>query len=479
MPKRGLDMLNKKTTAPRHKGVFAARALRVVLLTVTLIALIAGVIPGHNAGVAHAMAVTPSCKELVVFEGGNVNSYVKQFAGVKDAKHFLNDAGKMLSLLIQLDGLYSQIGYGPLGYVFIQTAHDAPEKCSNELLFKRLKGEDCCSRGILQDGKAALLLSGYFQERNKQMYLLTSVKFLRKGTAETVSIPSRTAGGQIDFIAKLPDTAVSFAPRKFTDQQLREVAGNYSDVMSVRDQPWDNSPSRRIGPFDIDEFSYYVVEIRPDWLKIKPLRSGLPSGWVKVPHDIGGLGLRELLPELYFMDAAALYLQTRIDGANYSPERYNRHLEKFESLMSDFEKRMQGAGDLRALGLLKSMHAILLMERSGSRISTEEMKRVSSAAAQAAELLPTSSEARLLSALTGFAKTTKPDNASFSNAASALEKELLQVLSTDPSNVYVKADLEQLWRLRSSSDKSNWQTKKLTTLRERFLKDKEILQLVK
>lgn len=81
-----------------------------------------------------------------------------------------------------------------------------------------------------------------------------------------------------------------------------------------------------------------------------------------MPHDIGGLGLRELLPELYFMDAAAQYPQTRTDGADYYPERYNRHLEKFESLMSDFERRTQGAGYMRAPGLLRSMHAVLFTE---------------------------------------------------------------------------------------------------------------------
>lgn len=471
-------MLNKKMTVPcRHKGIFVTRSLRVALLT--LIAFIAGEIVSHNAGTAHAGAIAPSCKELVVFEGGNVNNYVKQFAGVKDTNPFLNDAGKMLSLLIQLDGLYSQIGYGSLGYVYIQTAHDDPRTCSNELLFKRLMGEECCSSGRLQKGKAAILLSGYFQKEKSQVYLLTSVEFLRKGIAETVSIPSLMPGGQIDFIAELPDTTVSFAPRKFTEQQLRQVANNYSDVMYVRDEPRAEAPARKIEPFNIDGFSYYVAEVKPDWLKIRSLRPALPYGWVKVPHDIGGLGLRELLPELYFMDAAALYLQTRIDGVNYSPERYNRHLEKFEGLMRDFERRTQGAGDLRALGLLKSMHAILLMERSGSKITEEEMKHIASVAAEAAELLPTSSEAQLLAALTRFAETVQPDSASFSHTASALEKDLLQVLSTDPANVYVKADLEQLWRLRNSNDKSNWQTKKLTTLRERFLTDKKVLQLVK
>ena len=306
-------MLSKPTTIFNClKGILVAQQVRFVLLTLVVLLAVNGV--RHNAGVAHAGAIARSCKDLIVFAGANVNNYVKQFAGVTDPDLPLGQAGKMMALLIQLDGLYSQIGYGPLGYVYIKTADGNPEECLNELIIKRLLGEECCSSSLLGKGRSAILLSGHFQRVKDQIYLLTSVEFFRNGIDEIVSIPSREAGdGKISFVANLPDTAVSFAPRKFTKKQLDRVAHYYSDVMDVREEPDVNLKAKKIDPFAIDGFSYYIEEKRSDdWLKIKSFKHGLPSGWVRVPDDIGGRGLRDLLPELYFMEATALYLQTRI-----------------------------------------------------------------------------------------------------------------------------------------------------------------------
>lgn len=472
-------MLRKRTTLPiRHKGIFVTSLMLFIILP--MFVLCSGTVICLDAGIAHAGAMTSSCKKLIVFEGGNVNNYVKQFAGVTDPYLPLDQAGKMLSLLIQLDGLYSQIGYGPLGYVYIKTAGGDPYTCSNEMILRRIMGEKCCSKGKLQEGRAALLLSGQFQRVKNQIYLLTSVEFLRKGISETARIPSGMLREKKNsFIVQLPDTAVSFAPRKFTRQQLYQVANAYSDVMYIRDKPNINAKLEKIDPFDIDGFSYYIEEVRQDWLKIRSYSSKLPSGWVKVPHDIGGLGLRVLLPELYFMDATAVYLQTRIAGMDFSSNRYARHLEKFEILMRAFEKRIHRPSDRRALGLLNSMHAMLMLERPGSKITKSEMTRISTAAAEAAELLPTSSQARSMAALTRFAAMIRFGDVPFSGVASSLEKDLLRVMSTDPANVYVKANLEQLWRLRINYDNSNWQTDKLTALRKRFLQDDRVQQLVR
>ncbi len=464
----------------RHKDIFIVRLVRFVLLP--LFILFAGNAISHNAGTALAGGITRSCDSLIVFEGANVNNYIKQFSGVTDSRSSFDEAGKMLALLVQLDGLYSQIGYGSLGYVYIKTDGDDSPSCSNKQILERIKGERCCSSGKLQDGKAALLLSGHFQRVKDRIYLLTSVEFLRKEMEETVSVPSFAAENtQTSFITQMPRVTVSFTPRKFTRQQLDQVANDYSDIMYVRRKPSLDEQPFKLEPFDVDGFSYYIEEVKTDWIKIRSYGYRLPSGWVKVPHDIGGLGLRELLPELYFMDATAVYLQTRIAGPALSPKRYNRHLKKFESLMKKFAERIQGTGDRRALGFLKSMYAALLLERPGPGLTKKEIKQISTVAAEAADLLPTSSQARSLAALTRFASMSRTDVSSFPVSASTLEKDLLQVLSADPANIYVKSNLEQLWRLRTVKDtsKSNWQNKKLTALRARFLGDAKVRKLIR
>ena len=469
----------KRTRYPlRREGAFAGPLARSVLLP--WFVFIAAVVFGYDAETADGGGMTRSCRELIVFEGANVNNYVKQFAGVTDPELPLDRTGRMLALLVQLDGLYSQIGYGPLGYVYVKTGEDDPRTCTNELILKRVMGEECCSGGELQEGRAALLLSGHFQRAEDQIYLLTSVEFLRKGTDETVGVPSQVPGeDQIDFIAQLPRSAVSFAPRKFSKEQLLQVADAYSEVMYVREAPSDDARARKIEPFDIDGFSYYIEEVRQGWLKIRSYRGGLPSGWVRVPEDIGGLGLRELLPELYYMDAAAVYLQTRIGGRDLSPARRARHLKKFESLLRAFAERTRGPGDRRALGLLKSMHATLMLERPGPKITEKELKRIAHVAAEAADLLPTSTEARALAALSRFAVSIQSGDSSFSRIAPRLEQDLLEVLSTDPANAYVKANLEKLWRLRTTNDRGIWKTEKLSALRERFLRDRGVQQLLR
>ncbi len=463
----------RQTEHPEKKYCFYFAFVRLLLASVLLL-LLCNVVFQHT-GTAHAGAMTRSCKELILFENGNVNNYVKQFAGVTDPRLPLDKAGKMLALLVQLDGLYSQIGYGSLGYIYIKIRD--PQSCTNELVFKRLMGKACCSSGKLQKGKAALIFGGNFQRVKNQIYLLTDIEFLRRSVNEAVKIHTGIPGTDwASFIAPLPDTRISFTPRKFTKQQLEQVAHAYSDVMDVRNDRDMNSLPRKISPFDIDGFSYYIKEIQDGWLNIRSFSHQLPSGWVKVPQDIDGRGLREFLPELYFMDATALYLQTRIGSISFSSSRYERYLEKFESLMGEFEKRIQGSGDRRALGLMKSMYAALLLEKPGSK-SKKDMTRISTIAAEASDLLPTSSAAMSLAALIQFVAMIPSEG--LSHASSGLEKDLLQALSADPSNIYIKANLERLWQLRTSHDKSNWQNSKLISLRERFQKDSRIEQLLR
>ena len=162
----------------------------------------------------------------------------------------------------------------------------------------------------------------------------------------------------------------------------------------------------------------------------------------------------------------------------FSSERYKRHLLKFKSLEGEFAKRIQGAGDRRALGILKSMHAVLMLERKGADINAEEMMRISELSAEAAELLPTSSAAQSLADLTRFTAEHLRDGKSFSINAPELEKNLLQVLSTDPANIHVKTSLEMLWRLRLSYGDNNWQTKKLNVLRDRFRADENVQRVI-
>jgi len=124
------------------------------------------------------------------------------------------------------------------------------------------------------------------------------------------------------------------------------------------------------------------------------------------------------------------------------------------------------------------MHAMIMLEAPAELPARGSMEKVSKVASEAAELLPTSSEARSMASLLRFATSIQVEGKSFSSAGPILERELLEVLSRDPENVYVKGNLENLWRLRSDIDGNDWQTEKMLSLRERFLKDERVRKLL-
>lgn len=415
------------------------------------------------------------CKHILSFKGAYVNNYVKEFEGVSTLKvpEKLQKSGNQLSQLIQLDGLYSQIGYGPLGYVFIDTSMSSAELCTNKILLKRINNE-------LVDERGALLLSGNFQQVNDQIYLLTQLDFLRRGLNETVSLAIPNSTKNEAFIVQLPMTSISFSPRKFTKVQMSDVFNAYKKYMQVRKSP---SPTAKIKKLNISKrkgFAYSVDEVRNDWLRLSSRSPGFPDGWVEVPRNIGELGLRDLLPELYFVDAVAAYLQIRvgIQQKKISRKSYSSKLKRFESLLNNFAVRAKGDNDRRALGLLQTLQIALILDNPELEFDKQTVSTIEKLAKQAAIAYPTSREARSLMVLTKYISAVhKGEN--IENAIVTLENDLLKIISSEPQNIYAKANLERLWRVRQTLDKEDWQTEKIAALRERFKNDQQIKQLLK
>lgn len=414
------------------------------------------------------------CKHILSFRGAYVNNYVKEFEGVSTLKvpEKLQKSGNQLSQLIQLDGLYSQIGYGPLGYVFIDTSKSSPKSCANENLLKNINDE-------LVDKRGALLLSGNFQQVNDQIYLLTQLDFLRKGLDETISLAIPNSTKNEAFIVQLPMSSISFSPRKFSEVQMFDVFKAYEKYMQVRKSP---SPTAKIKQLNISKrkgFAYSVEEVRDGWLKLKSRSPGFPSGWIEVPGNIGELGLRDLLPELYFVDAVAVYLQIRvgIQQQKISIKSYSNKLKRFESLLNKFSARAKGVNDRRALGLLQTLQIALILDNPEFIFDKQTVNKIENLTKQAAIAYPTSRETRSLMVLTKYISTIHKDEKT-ENAIVTLENELLKIISSDPLNSYAKANLERLWRVRQTQDKKDWQTDKIIALRERFKNDQKVKRLL-
>ena len=442
----------------QHKGDSIPGIIVVLLLAVLF------VFYGTEVNAA-SMSV---CRNPKVFESANINNYVKEFSGVTqfELPEIAAKTGHMLAHLVQLDGLYSQIGYGPVGYVFVRTDLEGPHECANENIINGVERR-------LKKGHGYSLLSGHFEQINEEVYLLTTISFGRKYIEELIKFTYEVDANILaEFEAKLPNTKISFSPRHFTQEQLLGVLHEYQKHMNIWRNPGDSTPLHNIDPSELQEFAYSIEEVQPQWFKIRSYTGALPSGWMQIPEKIGKLGLRDLVPELYFMDAVAMYAQIRV---NPDDELYMHRLLRFEELLAEFTEHSQGVGDRHALGILKSMHVALLAENPDGA-SAEASDRIAGISREAAELVPTNRDITTLAALAEFLKASRESEQTRTRALAQLEKGLLTLLSTDPGNDYIKANLERVWRLPRSNE--SWETNSIKSLRQRFSENADVQALL-
>jgi hypothetical protein len=451
------------------------------LQTLTRVVMVASFLLLTASGVL-AGALQSDCEHPIVFRGANLNNYVKQFTGISDPGLPIAEAGQTLALMIQFEGLYSQLGYGPLGYIHVNLPDGEVESCSDELLLARVTGRERGAEEVLKNGSAAMVLSGSFELAGEEIYLISRAEFLRQKRDESVQVPLPTAwAADTALLARLPMRAVTFSPRIFTAEQINTIAEAYlSREVTLYGEPDGSSWSESIDIHEIDGFSYSILDVREDWMLISTGQAMHKRGWVRVVRDIGGSHLREIMPELDCLNAMAIYLQTRVAGPKLSDGRWERHLEGFREFQSSFTEAADGRGDRYALGLLHAMSAILLLESPGA--PDETLKSAAQAAAEAAGVLTTNSDAQCLAAATGFAADLRgidrTDSEGFRVLADKFEGELLRILDLDPLNEFARANLVQLFQLRESVDDLDWQNDAFAKLRKNLEADPQVQSLL-
>jgi len=438
------------------------------------------IVIGAAAGVQSG-ELASSCEEPLVFSGAAVNNYVKPFTGVKDPTLPLDESGRMLGLLVLFDGLYSQIGHGSLGFINLVVDPRSKTDCSDKAILERVMGKRCCAKDQVRPGHAVTLLSGSFETIGDDIYLMLKVEFMRKNVEETVDIPLVDAAGENQrFTGRLPRTSVFLTPRRFTRVQLFQVADAYLSDVRLRESPSDSVSGELLEGNIGEGFSFTVLEARDDWMRIEPWgvrgRNRDP-GWVKIPRAIGQANLRDLLPGLYFLDATAIYLQTVVAGETIAPGRYRRNLRGFEERREQFRRRAGKGGDQKALGLLDAMHGFMLLSSAQPAAALDQ---AAEDFAQAAELLPSNTDALGLAAISRFSISfrdrTQTEEFVRGSALPELEKTLLRIIDADPGDFYGKVNFERLCVLRQQLGDSGWETPDISRLRERLRADSLLLQ---
>jgi len=425
------------------------------------------------------------CEEPLVFSDATLNTYIRGFRGVSEPSLPMGEAGEQLAVLLQFASLSSQIGYGSLGIIYLTDNSDRsnvrmfdPPDCSSDMILARITGRKSGSQGELQKGHAAVVLSGWFEELEGKLYLLMQVDFLRREVDETIEIPLPDINHRdLNFTGQLPRTSINLSPRKFARTDLSRIEQAYQDNILVRDRPDTTAAGAAIDIFQNEDYAFSITRADSRWLELR--FSSWRSGWVKVPEAIGETGLRDLLPDLYFLDATAIYLQTRALANSLSPDRYRRHLRDFEEHRRQFEKRARPGADQSALGLLYAMHGFLLL--SGPEAETG-IEQAAADFAKAADLMPTNGNAQVLASLARFAKKyfAHPSgvDSAMNVATSQLELELLKAIDAEPGNFNAKVNLERLYVLRERLGDTGWATERVAQLRNKLRSNAQLEALV-
>ena len=420
------------------------------------------------AALAVALAAAPAegaliapCAEPVLFPDADVNLVVMPFAlGGPDEDYRLrpdlfalreNETAGKLASLIQVDTLYS-LSY-PAGMAVVHLVAEG-EPCGPEDVLPDLSAQ-------LEDGHGLVLLWGSFLEEDGQIYVQSYLELFRKNRDESVEIGVEMLAAEGRFAGQPGQTALGFAPRILTEQDLAEIAAAGEDARKVWSDPEGGSVVDVIPAVPEMPFAYYVTEIapRPGRMRIAPHQLfGGTEGWIEAKTD---WPLREKLPELDFVDAAMGYLAGRIIAderrhddwkASFDAAR-ERSKQGFARFREALAPEIEDGRNLDARISVALSHELgglldLLAEGSGAAPEGEEgFSNASSAFASASELLPYQAQARNLEAiaLAGLAQSEP-------RLAALAAQQWREALSLDPDNDHAARNLVTFYDLLLDAD---------------------------
>ncbi len=401
------------------------------------------------------------CERPFVFRDAAVNAVVMPYLYAGRKLESRAQSARNLSLLIQVEVLFSALKYGSVGAVQnIPRSEDDPE-CSPDAVLEKLLGRRPGAEQELRPGGGLILIWGRIFERGQDIYVQTYVRFLRRDSSEVI----RLSFGGPPLLAAPSVTAFSFAPRKLTLQDLFDIGAQYARARLVHEQPDDSSAVVRISLADPSVGGYSVEETWGTWMKIR-LQHGGRGGWIRAAPTLGGTPLHHKMPELHFIETLVGYLRMRAASAGNAPAAPERSLDWASEALGHYETESEGRVALLSTAVGKELIGILRM--TGPDASDSELEKASTLFREAVALLPYDAEARNLEilsriALAGHGRRLRaratademvaliplaPANGRFaSNLQSYYTTLRMGSLMVDPSDLIEAAELEQ--RVRS------------------------------
>jgi hypothetical protein len=287
-----------------------------------------------------------ACDEPAGF-AGPVEVFVLQYGfepSAVEADPRLVETARRLSYLMQLDVLAND-SYGSIASILLQ--EDRSDSCRAGVVQDRL-----LQSAVLLPGQAVALVWGRVYREGDEVLVQTYLRFLRVdpdgGRFADERFGVVLSDPQLRLEGSLPTQSIAFAPRRLSAERLDRIDADWRQAARLYDRP-DASGSARELPPPEERFAYFVREMTPEgWLGIE-LSSGAGSGWLKADREVGR-SLRELLPELDFVDGAIGYLSYRqaVDGRGFPGPPAPWMLERIERRFARF---IEPSGDASALAL--------------------------------------------------------------------------------------------------------------------------------
>ena len=369
-----------------------------------------------------------ACDEPAGF-AGPVQVFVLQYGfepSAADADPRLVETARRLSYLMQLDVLAND-SYGSIASILLQ--EERSDSCRAGVVQNRL-----LESGALRPGQAVALVWGRVYREGDEVLVQTYLRFLRIDPDELRFADERFAvilsDPQLRLEGSLPTQSIAFAPRRLSAERLDRIDADWRQAARLYDQP-DASGSARELPPPEERFAYFVREMTPDgWLGIE-LSQGAGHGWLKADPEVGR-SLRELLPELNFVEGVIGYLSYRqaADGRGFPGPPARWMLERIER---GFARFIEPPGDASALALtlLGALQAFTTPDQAAAGL---ELLR------EALRQQPEDGKLRNLVAMAELRQCCAGDGAG--PALKQVPQMLLAGLAVDPNNTEVLTNLQ-------------------------------------